>query len=78
LILAFASSGFAVRVRPFVVFLVIHLYIYNALLSVSLSLTRLRRKETQPYETPSMCARILSRFLNFSSKKHSRFREQKC
>ena len=31
LILAFASSGFAVRVRPFVVFLVIHLYMYNAL-----------------------------------------------
>ena len=38
LILAFASSGFAVRVRPFVVFLVIHLSIYNALLLVSLFL----------------------------------------
>ena len=33
----------------------------------------MRRKETQPYETLSMCAQILSRFLNFSSKKHSRF-----
>ena len=67
LILAFASSGFAVRVRPFVVvFLVIHLYMYNALsFVVSLSFffnAFAERKETQkPCGTPRRCARKFCR-----------------
>ena len=78
LILAFASSGFAVRVRPFVVFLVIHLYIYNALLlSVSRSfLTRSRKerkRKSRVEHRVDVRANSVAFFEFFLQKTHSRF-----